>query len=117
MIFEQFPFALVLLSCRKLFSISELMPCPPSLPGRLWSTRAGGVANVELVGVEEHRIAVRKIQLFFLALQPVCPLLYACDQPFANGGSEQLVLFFGDLNLVVVIVLDLVLGVFVLVLE
>jgi hypothetical protein len=64
--------------------------------------------------VEEHRVAIREIQLLLLALQPVRPLLYACDESFANGGSEQLVLFFGDLNLVVVVVLDFVLGVLVL---
>lgn len=54
--------------------------------------------------------------MLLLSLQSVCPLLYACDESFADGGSEQLVLFFGDLDFVVVRVFDLVLRVLVLVL-
>jgi hypothetical protein len=42
--------------------------------------------------------------------------LYARNEALANGGGEQLVLLFGDLDLVVVRVFDLVLGVLVLVL-
>jgi hypothetical protein len=76
----------------------------------------GGVANAELIGVEEHGVAVGEIQLLLLALQPAGPLLYACNEAFADCGSEQLVLFFSDLYLVQMRVLDLVLGVFVLVL-
>jgi len=52
--------------------------------------------------MEEHRVAVRQIQLLLLSLQPVRSLLYACDQSFADGGGEQLVFFFGDLDFVVV---------------
>jgi hypothetical protein len=70
----------------------------------------------KLIGVEKHCVAVGQVQLFLLPLQSVCPLLYACDEAFADGSSEQLVLFFGDADFVVVGIFDLVFRVFMLVL-
>jgi hypothetical protein len=66
--------------------------------------------------MKKHGIAVGQIQLLLLALQSACPLLYACDESLADGRTEQLVLFVGDSDFVVVGILDLVLQVFVLVL-
>jgi hypothetical protein len=66
--------------------------------------------------MQKHGVAVGKVQLLLLALQPACPLLYACNEALAYGGREQLVFFLGDLDLVEMRVLDFVLGILVLVL-
>jgi hypothetical protein len=103
--------------CRsKLFGLTKLVPCPSSLARRLGAAGACWVANAKLIGMEEHGIAVGEVQLLLLAPQSACPLLYARNEALADGGGEQLVLLFGDLDLVVVRVFDFVLGVLVLVL-
>jgi hypothetical protein len=115
-LFKQLPLALGLVCGGQLFGLAKLVPCPSSLARRLGSAGAGGVANAKLVGVEEHGVAVGEVELLLLALQPAGPLLYARHEALADGGGEQLVLLLGDLDLVVVRVLDFVLGVLVLVL-
>ena len=66
--------------------------------------------------MEDHGIAVSEIKLLLFPLQSVCSLLYACDKTFADGRGQQLVLFLGDLDFVVVRVFDFVLRVLVFVL-
>jgi hypothetical protein len=67
--------------------------------------------------VEQHGIAIRQVQLLLLTSEPAGALLHARNEAFADSGGEQLVLFFGDPDLVKVGVLELVLGVLVLVLQ
>ena len=100
----------------ELFGIAKFVPCPSCLPRRLRSAGTGRVADAELVGVKEHGIAIRQVQLLLLPLQTTCSLLYARNESLANGGSEQLVLFLRNVDFVIVRVLDLVLGILVLVL-
>ena len=59
--------------------------------------------------MEEHGVAVGEVELLFLSSEPVCALLDARGESFADRASEQLVFFFGDLDFVQVRILDLVL--------
>jgi hypothetical protein len=66
--------------------------------------------------MEEHGVAVGEVQLLLFALESAGALLYARNEALADRGSKQLVLLLGDLDLVVVRVLNLVLRVLVLIL-
>lgn len=72
--------------------------------------------DAELVGVQKHGVAIRDIELLLLTLQSVRALLNAGLETFANGLCESFVFLLGDLDFVVVGILDVVLAVLVLVL-
>jgi hypothetical protein len=112
---EELPLALVLGG--HFLRLAKLVAGPACLARRLGTAGAGGVPDAELVGVEEHGVAVREVQLLLFALEPGRPRLYACHEALAHRGCEQLVLLFGDLDLVKVRVLDFVLRRLVLVLS
>lgn len=115
---KQLTLARFLRCCSSILNLStELVSCPSCLARGLWAAWASRMADAELVGMQEHSIAVRDIELLLLTPQPVRALLYAGLQTFAHGVCEGFVFLFGDLDFVVVRVLDVVLAVLVLVLQ
>lgn len=112
---EQLALALVVLP--HILSITKLVACPARLAWRLRPAGTLGVTNAELVGVQQHGVAIRKVQLLFLALQTHGARLDCGHEAFADGGGEQFVLLFGDVHFIEVGILDLILGVLVLVLH